>query len=197
MTGEALPASRLRRRDGDGNGPGHGRGRPDVQLDAIQFNHDPASATSDALNIRRNATGWVEVPEWRQGISVNPEDSPAVYAIQPTIGQTLTIRASFSSTTLSAFTAEIRAVDNVVDPPGPKGCLGWLVALLMALLRALFGNVLGEVKARQVAFNNGESGFMAFDLINTRLSNARVGAHATEWRGSTGSITEALGKTCR
>jgi hypothetical protein len=166
----------------DGNGAGHRRGCRGVRLEAIQFNHDPTSATNDALSIRRNATTWVDVPEWRQGISVNPEDSPAAYAIRPTQGQTLTILASFGSSTLTPFTAEIRAIDNVVDPPGPGGCIGWLLALIRALLRALFGNVLGEVQARQVAFTNGASGFVPFDLVHTRLSGASVGTHTTEWR---------------
>jgi len=38
-----------------------------VQLEAIKFNHDSASATHDALNVRRNATQFVTVPEWQRG----------------------------------------------------------------------------------------------------------------------------------
>jgi hypothetical protein len=55
-----------------------------VFLEAIKFNHDQSSATGDAFNIRRNDTEQVNVPEWRRGISVKPEDSPAAYAIRET-----------------------------------------------------------------------------------------------------------------
>jgi hypothetical protein len=167
-------------RNGGGKGNGSG-GDPSVQLLAIKFNHDSGSATHDALNIRRNASAWVNVPEWQQGISVNPEDSPAAYAIAPTQGQTITVQASFSADP-SIHSAEIRAVDNVVYPPGPGGCLGALFSLLQAIIRALFGNVLGEAKARSVTFTNGLSGFVSFDLIYVALSSSAVGTHTTEWR---------------
>jgi threonine dehydrogenase-like Zn-dependent dehydrogenase len=53
-----------------------------IRVDAIKFNHDPSSAANDALNLRRNASQWVNVPEWRRGISVMPEDSePEVGAL--------------------------------------------------------------------------------------------------------------------
>jgi len=54
-----------------------------IAIEAIKFNHNPGSATHDAFNIRRNATQVVRVPEWRRFISVNPEDSPAAYAVRP------------------------------------------------------------------------------------------------------------------
>jgi len=47
-----------------------------IAIEAIKFNHNHNSATHDALNIRRNVTQFVHVPEWRRLISVNPEDSP-------------------------------------------------------------------------------------------------------------------------
>lgn len=151
-----------------------------VQLLAIKFNHEPNSATNDALNIRRNAGQWVNVPEWQQGISVNPEDSPAAYTIATTRGQTITIQASFSGP--SSGSAQIRALDNVVYPPGPGGCLGILVSLIQAIIRALVGNVLGDVQARTVSFVSGQSGFVQFNLVNTRLSSSAIGTHTTEWR---------------
>lgn len=153
-----------------------------IHLEAIAFNHDPAAATHDALNLRRNATQWVTVPEWRRGISVTPEDSPAAYARAQVAGHTVTIKASLSCTDPSITTVEVRAKDNVVSPPGPGGCLGWIIALFQAILRALFGNVLGEVQARQVTFVNGQTGLVPFTLVNTKLSQALVGPHTTEWR---------------
>jgi len=153
-----------------------------IRVEAIKFNHDPSSAANDALNVRRNGSEWVHVPEWRRGISVMPEDSPAAYALGPVHGHTVTVQASLSSTEPTITQAEIRALDNVVDPRGPYGCLGVLRHLLRWAIRALFGNVLGEVQARQVTFAAGQSGFASFTLIRTRLAHARVGVHTTEWR---------------
>ena len=66
-----------------------------ISMEAIKFNHNPGFATHDAFNPRRNATQFVNVPEWRRFISVNPEDSPAAYAVVPT--QATTSRSKFRS----------------------------------------------------------------------------------------------------
>jgi hypothetical protein len=65
-----------------------------IAIEAIKFNHNHNSATHDALNIRKDASRFVHVPEWRRFISANPEDSPAAYAIAPTHGHTVTIEVS-------------------------------------------------------------------------------------------------------
>jgi hypothetical protein len=52
----------------------------ELDLDAIKFNHDPATAHGDAINLRKNASEFITVPEWRAGISITPEDSRAAYA---------------------------------------------------------------------------------------------------------------------
>lgn len=153
-----------------------------IHLEAIAFNHDPTAATHDAFNLRRSATAWVTVPEWRRGTSVVPEDSPAAYARAQVTGHRVTIKAEFSCTDPSIADVEVRAKDNFVSPPGPPGCFGWLIALIRAILRALFGNVLGKVQARPVAFINGQSGLVEFTLVNTKLSRAPIGPHTTEWR---------------
>jgi hypothetical protein len=152
-----------------------------LQLDAIKFNHDPSSANRDALSIRRNAAQLITVPEWQRGVSVNPEDSLAAYALRRVRGNTVTIQASFTSSTELA-SVEIRAVDNVVDPPQEPGCLGIILQFLRWLIRALVGNVLGEAQARTVNFSGTTSGFVDFTLVNHRLPTARVGTHTTEWR---------------
>jgi len=152
-----------------------------IYLEEIAFNHDPTSATTDAINLRRNATDWVHVPEWRRGISITAEDSPAAYSIGQVAGHTVTIKASLSCTDPNVVTAEVRARDNVVFPQ-PSGCLGWLVWLLQVLVQMLFGNVLGEVQARPVTFVNGRTGLVPFSLSSTKLSQRRVGPHTTEWR---------------
>lgn len=157
-----------------------------IQLLAIKFNHDPNSASADALNLRRNATAFVDVPEWQAGVSVRPEDSPAAYSIEDTRGHTITIQARLFRSLPAPHKPrpiEVRALDAVVDPPGPAGCLGWLVRLIRALIRAIAGNVLGEVKARVVAFPpSGDSGFVAFELQNLRLWDVGVGVRTTHWR---------------
>src|SRR5438093_1119227 len=99
-----------------------------VELLAIKFNHDPTSATSDALNIRKNAREFIAVPEWRRG-DLNPEDSVAAYAIRETRGETVTIQAKFASTEDKPGTVEVRAVLPPV-PKLPDWWLSWLPNLL-------------------------------------------------------------------
>jgi hypothetical protein len=57
-----------------------------------------------------------------------------------------------------------------------------VVQVLLPLLRALFGNVLGEVAAQTVSFTAGQAGPIAFTLTQTRLDGASVGSRTTEWR---------------
>jgi hypothetical protein len=154
-----------------------------LQLQAIKFNHDPTSAKTDALNIRKNATQFVTVPEWQNGTSVLPEDSPAAYALQETQGNTITIRAQFMRLDPKIMQAEIRALDPTVHPPAPNGCIAFILWLIQALIQALFGNVLGEVVATVVAFqSNGLSDFVTFPLQNVRIWSVGVGIHITTWR---------------
>ncbi len=155
-----------------------------VRLEAIKFNHDPGAATADALMIRRNATQAVTVPEWQWGVSVNPEDSPAAYAMKETQGQTITIQVKLRSLDTNPGSVEIRALDPTYQRhPGPGGCLAWLAWILKLLVRLLQGNVLGEVKARTVTFPaGGVTGFEPFELKNVDIQKAGVGARTTTWR---------------
>jgi hypothetical protein len=157
-----------------------------VFLAAVSLNHDGSAATSDALNIRRNATAVVSVPEWVQGVSASPEDSPAAYAIAETKGNTLTIQARFTTNEpkLKGKQAEIRALDPTASPPGGgcSGCAG-ILRWLGWLIRLLVGNVLGDVKARWVSFNEaGLSAFELFELQHVRLWDVGVGVRTTTWR---------------
>ena len=178
-----------------------------VQLEAIAFNHDPTSATRDALNIRRNARQFVAVPEWRRGARFHPEDSVAAYAISATAGQTITIHANFTRGDPGLTSVEVRAV----RPPSQESPAWWQPAILPPLflwpasayyylwnyyyhdylLRAYLwqlsvataGNVLGEVSARQVTFQpDGQTGFTAFALQNVRLGSGGAGRHTVTWR---------------
>jgi len=155
----------------------------DILLDAIKLNHDPATAHDNALNIRRNATEFIDVPEWRRGVSVNPEDSPAAYSRQETAGSTLTIQARFEWLGPAAETVEVRALDGHLDPPGPLGCIGILARVFRALFRRVFGNVLGEVKATSVSFSGpGLGAYVSFELLHTQLQSAGVGVRTVNWR---------------
>src|ERR687884_985449 len=87
-----------------------------VKLLAIAFNHDPNSATHDALNIRKDNDEFVIVPEWRRGATLRPRDSVAAYAIEETRGRTITIRAKFSTDESGLRTVEARAI----QPPSPR-----------------------------------------------------------------------------
>ncbi len=120
-----------------------------IAIEAIAFNHDPAAATHDAINIRRNAATTVTIPEWRRFISINPEDSPAAYAIAPTQGNAVTILVTLSSTDPSIAFVEVR--------------------------------VEHQVRARPVNFVNGNTGPVAFELIDTPASRGHVGIQDATW----------------
>lgn len=154
-----------------------------VQLLAIKFNHDSASVTHDALNLRRNASEFIEVPEWRRGVSVNPEDAPAAYAVRQVRGHLITIQARFRWAGPDVAPVEVRALDATIDPPGADGCIGFVHRALRSAFRPLFGGVLGEVAPRSVTFGAGnESAFESFDLRFTRLDWLPVGVHTVTWR---------------
>src|ERR1043165_1489844 len=153
-----------------------------VFLEAIKFNHDQSSATGDAFNIRRNENEPVNVPEWRQGISVKPEDSPAAYAIRETRGHILTIKAQFSSTDISNAKVLVRAV--AARPRRLRsGLIGFLLRAFSLVRPPLCPNILGEVKERPIEFNaTRETGFERFELQNVRLRGTGVSVSNTEWR---------------
>ena len=84
-----------------------------IAIEAIQFNHDTNAATHDAMNIRKNATQTVILPEWRRFACVNPEDSPAAYSVGSTRGNTISIQVSLSSTDPNLHFAEVRVPNHV------------------------------------------------------------------------------------
>jgi hypothetical protein len=153
-----------------------------IVLKAIKFNHDTGSAAGDAINIRRNATTFVTVPEWQEGVSVNPEDSCAAYAKSSIGSNSVTIHVNVGRTGDDPGSVEVRAIDADVDPPEPGGCGGFIIRMIRLFLRALFGNVLGEVSARTVTFTGTETGFQPFTLTRHRINTAGIGAYTTSWR---------------
>jgi len=136
-----------------------------VWIEAVLFNHDHAAATHDALNIRRNATEEVRLPEWQEGICVRPEDSPAAYSLAGTHGHQITIKASFRSSNPNPHSLEIRAVDEFDDDDAPADCR----------------NVLGKVGRSTVTFAGGQSGMHTFTLHDVELWKRGVGVRETTW----------------
>jgi hypothetical protein len=149
-----------------------------IALLAIAFNHDPGSARSDALNIRRNAIQAVAVPEWQHGVTATAADSLAAYAVRDVMGHPITIRARFARLRPQLDAVQVRAL----QPPPPGALAGapqlhWLQQLLQTRV-----NVLGEVAPETVVFQpDGESGFVTFTLRNTRLASCGAGVHRVQW----------------
>jgi hypothetical protein len=148
-----------------------------MKIDEVHLNHDTGSASSDAFNIRQNASGTpITAPEWKDG----QPPKPAAYA-RFELGPTVTIKARITGGPPDA-TRKIRAIDPWVAPSNPGGCLGWLVVLIAKLVRALFGNVLGEVAEKNISFDaSGDSGLETFTLLNHKLGVTPVGTRKTTW----------------
>jgi hypothetical protein len=150
-----------------------------MKVEEVHFNHDPSSASSDALTIRENGSPGtlIQAPEWRAGLAAKP----AAYAAQA-LGSQVTIKARFSGGPPKGK-VRIRAIDAWVPPASPGGCLGWLVVLIAQILRALFGNVLGDVRKEWVTFDAaGNSPLVTFRLIHHKLKTSGVGVHSTAWK---------------
>jgi hypothetical protein len=150
-----------------------------MQVAEVHFNHDTTSASHDALTIGRNAaSGPIVAPEWKHGAP----SQPAAYA-RDAITAPVTIKARFSGGPQNG-TRKIRAIDGSPAPPQQSGCAGIIAALIDALLRALFGNILGEVGAEPVLFDaNGSSSLTTFTLLGQWLTpNSFVSKRETKWK---------------
>jgi hypothetical protein len=149
-----------------------------MQVEEVHFNHDTSSITSDAITIRKNQAGNpIQAPEWKRGLP----PQPAAYAAAP-LGANVTIKARFSAGQPDSV-IKIRAVDAWVPPATPTGCLGWLIWFISNLIRALFGNVLGDTDAQAVSFDGaGLSGLITFTLVNHKLKSSGVGIRTTDWK---------------
>jgi hypothetical protein len=80
-----------------------------MQVEEVQFNHDPGSATADALTMCRDASsGAIVAPEWRRS---PPKNEPAAYAHDAITGP-VTIKVRFSGGPANA-TRRIRAIDAI------------------------------------------------------------------------------------
>lgn len=127
-----------------------------LKVEAIKFNYDPYSNDKDAINIRKNASEFIEVPEWKHG-QTRANESVAVYSIKDTLGKSITIKVKITCTNPQLFEAEIRAVH-------------------------LTSSNFGEVKARRVVFSpNGSTDFEIFQIESPQLWDRGVGSYFVEW----------------
>jgi hypothetical protein len=154
----------------------------DVRLEGIRFNHIAGSATSDGFSLRRNEAQAVARTEWQRSLSLNPEDSPAAYAIYAVRNQTLEIQARITCSDPKAKSLWIRAVDgNLV--PCRRGLTRFVFDILRSFLRrALETNVLGTVAQKEIEPCTGPEDFRTFELEDVRLEETGVGVNDIVWR---------------
>jgi len=67
-----------------------------ISLKTMTFNHDPSSASTSAMNIRRNKDFEVPLPEYDAAIPRTPAESCAAYAKQETAAQNVFVRTVFT-----------------------------------------------------------------------------------------------------
>jgi hypothetical protein len=150
-----------------------------MQLEEVYFNHDPSSASHDAITICQNAaSGAIVAPEWRRVLA----SQPAAYARDAIAGQ-VTIKAKFSGGPANGQ-VKIRAVDGAPQPPQPGGCAGIIASIIDAIIRALTGNILGAVGEQWVSFDGaGSSAVTTFPLVGQWLTpNGFVSKRETIWK---------------
>jgi hypothetical protein len=85
-----------------------------LQLKTITFNHDPLSASTSALNIRRNKDFEVAVPEYDAAIPRTPSESCAAYAKLEITGQNVIIRVGLQIPSAASITYEVKASGGAV-----------------------------------------------------------------------------------
>jgi len=86
---------------------------PNVTLAGVWFNHSPSNSSTCAINIRKNYTTQVDVPEWVQS-ETDPAQSPAAYALAAIAGNTVTVKARFVISTRDPVQMQIQALDGGV-----------------------------------------------------------------------------------
>ena len=103
-----------------GTNAAHRRLDVEVELVAVAFNHDASSATTDALNIRRDGDELVAVPEWQRG-QIAAVAGRLLHRRHP--GRTVTILARLLAPGLAGRSVQVRAVPTPTPPAltaGPR-----------------------------------------------------------------------------
>jgi len=157
-----------------------------LQVLSVRFNHDPTSATTDALNIRKNLTQPIVLPEWRRGETLRAEDSRAAYARRAPAdrGRPFTIKARFRRTAEIPPAVQIRARDPRPVEPVPTGCAGVVLWLVLGALTSFFRsvNALGDVAPRDVVFAGDESDEVLFELPFASVDRVGVRVDDISWQ---------------
>jgi hypothetical protein len=127
-----------------------------LALRAITFNHDPDSATSSAMNIRRNKDFEVLVPEYDSAVPRLQEESCAAYSIADTRGQPVFIQVAF---------------EMPASLPDAK----------TFVVRALGGDALGRIDPVAVTFPSGTT-TANVECPLTQRTFIEVGRYNVAWR---------------
>jgi hypothetical protein len=148
-----------------------------ITLDAVRFNLQTVIA-SGPLNVRKNATEWIVLPEWRRKGSIHIEDSLGVYAIASLVDDTLPMGAWFTEPNPTLRDVEIRAIDNAFVPPQSKKRS---VSILQRISAASTEPPI-VIREQTVAFRDGASGMVRFEIIDPRIDRTCVGMYDCEWQ---------------
>src|SRR5688572_6789198 len=124
-----------------------------LNLKTITFNHDLASATTSALNIRRNKDFETALPEFDSAILRTPQQQCAAYSIATTRNQAVFVRCVLAMPSGAPASVEIRATG---------------------------GGVLGALDA--VAVSIPGSADVTVDFPLNHRSFAAVGRHDVTWQ---------------
>lgn len=126
-----------------------------IDLTAIAFNHNVASSTTSALNIRIDALQPVPVPEWHVAAATT---FPAAYALQEATGNVLEILAEFRRNDPALRFAQVRA-------------------------RRVAGSVLGDIEPTVINFDDGgERTARVLPFDSPGLGTTAVGIHDVSWK---------------
>jgi hypothetical protein len=122
-------------------------------LKTITFNHDLASATTSALNIRKNKDFETALPEYNSAIARTTQQQCAAYAIAPTRNQAVFVRCTFELAPAGTASFEVKATG---------------------------GGVLGDLDPRTVSFSASSTATVDFPLAHRTFS--AVGLHDVSWQ---------------
>ena len=123
-----------------------------LSLRTITFNHDLTSATTSALNIRKNKDFETALPEYDSAITRNSREQCAAYSVATTRNQAVFVRCVFTLTTATVGIFEVRA---------------------------RLGGVLGPLDVRTVSFSGPSTVTVDFPL--NHRSFIQVGRHDVTW----------------
>ena len=124
-----------------------------LTLRTITFNHDLSSATTSALNIRRNKDFESALPEYDSTIARPPQQQCAAYAIAAVRGQPVFVRCQF-----------------VLAPPATGSFQ----------VKATGGGVLGRLDPVVVTFSG--AGTITADFALAHRSFSAIGRHDVTWQ---------------